>query len=88
MRQRQTLIVTSVIHNLQLLLIVWKTLLACLGGLKDIRKAVALQRDLAGLPPVKRGESIHVQNRPTGLQSQYLRSIALAQILLRYIPRV
>lgn len=40
----------------QLLLVVWKTILACFGGLKDIRKAVALQRDLAGLPPIKRGQ--------------------------------
>ncbi|GHJ87632.1 hypothetical protein NliqN6_4034 [Naganishia liquefaciens] len=38
----------------KLLLVVWKTVLACFGGLKDIRKAVALQRDLAGLPPIKR----------------------------------
>ncbi|KAJ9093441.1 hypothetical protein QFC20_007123 [Naganishia adeliensis] len=38
----------------KLLLVVWKTILACFGGLKDIRKAVALQRDLAGLPAIKR----------------------------------
>ncbi|KAI5451374.1 Factor arrest protein 11 [Naganishia albida] len=38
----------------KLLLVVWKTILACFGGLKDVRKAVALQRDLAGLPSIKR----------------------------------
>lgn len=37
----------------KLLLLLWKTLLACFGGLKEARKAVALQRDLAGLTPIK-----------------------------------
>jgi hypothetical protein len=40
-----------------LLLLLWKTLLACLGGLNDARRAVDLQRDLSGLPPVRRSES-------------------------------
>lgn len=37
----------------KLLLLLWKTLLVCFGGLKEVKKAVALQRDLAGLSPIK-----------------------------------
>lgn len=35
----------------KLLLLLWKTLLACLGGMKEINKAKALSRELAGLKP-------------------------------------
>lgn len=35
----------------KLLLLLWKTLLAVLGGMKEINKAKALARELAGLKP-------------------------------------
>jgi hypothetical protein len=35
----------------KLLLLLWKTLLACLGGMKEVNKAKALSRELAGLAP-------------------------------------
>jgi hypothetical protein len=40
----------------QLLLVVWKTLLACLGGINDTKRTVDLQRELCGLPPTRRRE--------------------------------
>ena len=41
----------------KVLLLLWKTLLACLGGMKEVTKAKELARDLAGLAPVDKGES-------------------------------
>ncbi|WVF71683.1 hypothetical protein IAT40_006491 [Kwoniella sp. CBS 6097] len=35
----------------KVLLLLWKTLLACLGGMKEAAKAKALSREWAGLPP-------------------------------------
>ncbi|WRT66139.1 uncharacterized protein IL334_003092 [Kwoniella shivajii] len=35
----------------KVLLLLWKTLLACLGGMKEVAKARALSRELSGLPP-------------------------------------
>lgn len=35
----------------KLLLLLWKTLLACLGGMSEINKAKALSREFAGLKP-------------------------------------
>ncbi|OCF42790.1 hypothetical protein I317_03392 [Kwoniella heveanensis CBS 569] len=35
----------------KVLLLLWKTLLACLGGMKEVAKAKALSREWAGLPP-------------------------------------
>lgn len=35
----------------KVLLLLWKTLLACLGGMKEASKARTLSRELAGLPP-------------------------------------
>ena len=40
----------------KVLLLLWKTLLACLGGIKDVAKARVLSRELAGLPPVDKSE--------------------------------
>ncbi|WWC89537.1 uncharacterized protein L201_004461 [Kwoniella dendrophila CBS 6074] len=34
----------------KVLLLLWKTLLACLGGMKEVSKARALSRELSGLP--------------------------------------
>lgn len=34
----------------KVLLLLWKTLLACLGGMKEVGKARTLSRELAGLP--------------------------------------
>lgn len=42
----------------KVLLLLWKTLLACLGGVKEVSKARTLARELAGLPPVDKSESI------------------------------
>lgn len=36
---------------MQLLLLVWKSLLACLGGHKDISRVKALVREIEGLKP-------------------------------------
>ncbi|WVQ99208.1 hypothetical protein IAU59_006340 [Kwoniella sp. CBS 9459] len=38
----------------KVLLLLWKTLLACLGGMKEVAKAKALSREWAGLPPEKK----------------------------------
>lgn len=35
----------------KLLLLVWKSLLACLGGTREARKVKELSRELSGLPP-------------------------------------
>ena len=41
----------------KVLLLLWKALLACLGGLREIPKAKALSRELAGLPPEDKSKS-------------------------------
>lgn len=41
----------------KVLLLVWKVLLACLGGMKEVSKAKNLAREVSGLPTVKKGES-------------------------------
>nr|XP_018263299.1 uncharacterized protein I303_04793 [Kwoniella dejecticola CBS 10117]OBR85457.1 hypothetical protein I303_04793 [Kwoniella dejecticola CBS 10117] len=38
----------------KVLLLLWKTLLACLGGMKEVSKARALSRELSGLPAEKK----------------------------------
>lgn len=40
----------SLICILQLLLLLWKSILACLGGNKDLKRAKKLVRDIEGLP--------------------------------------
>lgn len=40
----------------KVLLLLWKTLLACLGGIKEVAKARNLSRELAGLPPIDKSE--------------------------------
>lgn len=47
----------------KVLLLLWKTLLACLGGIKEIAKARALSRELAGLPLSDKSELIHCKER-------------------------
>lgn len=37
-------------YSLQLLLLLWKSLLACLGGHKDIKRVKRLVRKIEGLP--------------------------------------
>jgi len=39
----------------KVLLLLWKTLLACLGGMSEAAKAKALSRQLAGLGPERKG---------------------------------
>ena len=39
------------------LLLVWKVLLACLGGMKEVTKAKSLAREVAGLPSMHKGMS-------------------------------
>jgi hypothetical protein len=36
----------------QLLLVLWKTLLACCGGIRELARAKKLARELANLPSV------------------------------------
>ena len=43
----------------KLLLLLWKTLLACLGGMKEVNKAKALARELAGLKPDDKNSEFH-----------------------------
>lgn len=50
----------------KLLLLVWKTLLACFGGLREARKCVALQREMAGLKTTK---ADFTKITPVGLSS-------------------
>lgn len=40
----------------KVLLLLWKTLLACLGGMTEAAKAKALSRELEGLGPEKKGK--------------------------------
>lgn len=40
----------------KLLLLLWKTLLATLGGMREAAKTKALSRELAGLGPERKGE--------------------------------
>lgn len=39
-------------HCSQLLLVLWKTLLACCGGVRELVRVKKLARELASLPPV------------------------------------
>lgn len=41
----------------KVLLLLWKTLLACLGGMREAAKTKALSRELAGLGPEQKGKS-------------------------------
>lgn len=46
------------IHDLiQLLLVLWKTLLTCWGGVRDHTRVKKLARELAGLPPATEASS-------------------------------
>lgn len=40
----------------KVLLLLWKTLLACLGGMNEAAKTKALSRELEGLGPEKKGD--------------------------------
>lgn len=42
----------------KVLLLLWKTLLACLGGMREAAKTKALSRELAGLGPEQKGRLI------------------------------
>jgi hypothetical protein len=42
----------GVYYILQLLLVLWKTLLTCCGGIRDLVRVKKLGRELAGLPPI------------------------------------
>lgn len=50
----------TVILLLQLLLVTWKVLLACLGGMAEQARAKTLARELAGLPPLADNRRSHV----------------------------
>lgn len=39
-------------HLPQLLLVLWKTLLACCGGVRELARVKMLAREVASLPPV------------------------------------
>ena len=55
----------------KVLLLVWKVLLASLGGMKDVEKAKALTREQAGLPPVNKGK-INFDSLQTAKPSSWL----------------
>jgi hypothetical protein len=42
----------------KILLLLWKTLLACLGGMKEVSKARDVARDMAGLSGASESESL------------------------------
>lgn len=45
---------------LQLLLLLWKTLLACFGGMKDIKRVKKLVRNIESLPEdVEQSEGVY-----------------------------
>jgi hypothetical protein len=41
----------------KVLLLLWKTLLACFGGMKEVARARELSREMAGLPVNDKSES-------------------------------
>lgn len=45
--------ITPSSYYLQLLLVLWKSFLACCGGVRDINRVKKLARELSGLPPAK-----------------------------------
>ncbi|KAH8830238.1 hypothetical protein DL96DRAFT_1592116 [Flagelloscypha sp. PMI_526] len=52
----------------KLLLIVWKVLLACCGGIRDHVRVKKLSRELSGLPPIPEGE-LSIKATPLDLES-------------------
>jgi hypothetical protein len=45
-------------NSLQLLLVLWKTMLACCGGVRELERVKKLSRELSGLPPVAEAEGV------------------------------
>lgn len=58
----------------KLLLLLWKTLLACLGGMKEVNRAKALSRELAGLAPDTNRKSCY---RSVVLMIRFHKSISI-----------
>ena len=54
------------------LLLVWKVLLACLGGMKEVSLAKTLAREEAGLPMMDKGESGQSARSSQTSQSRHL----------------
>lgn len=42
----------------KMLLLLWKVLLACWGGMREVAQVKALSRELAGLDPDRKGQSL------------------------------
>lgn len=55
----------------QLLLLLWKSILACIGGMKDISRVKEFVREVEGLPPDEKGK------RPEHRSSRFLSVSAL-----------
>ncbi|KAI6047109.1 hypothetical protein EDC04DRAFT_2621732 [Pisolithus marmoratus] len=52
----------------KLLLVLWKTLLACCGGIRELERAKKLARELASLPPVP-DEAIPIKCTPLDIEA-------------------
>lgn len=55
----------------KVLLLLWKTLLATLGGIKEVAKARVLAREITGLPPVDKSAYICSHNMATAFSRQH-----------------
>ena len=65
----------------QLLLVLWKTLLACCGGMKDLNRVKKLAREVAGLPLTSEGGPFGPSDPPSFDTSADLPSRHQYQIL-------
>jgi hypothetical protein len=54
----------------KVLLLLWKTLLAALGGIKEVAKARVLAREITGLPPVDKSAYICSRHVATALSRE------------------
>ncbi|KZT12541.1 N1221-domain-containing protein [Laetiporus sulphureus 93-53] len=52
----------------KLLLVLWKTILACCGGIRELARVKKLARELAGLPPVQE-EAIPIKASPLDIEA-------------------
>ncbi|KAI0265108.1 hypothetical protein BC834DRAFT_924381 [Gloeopeniophorella convolvens] len=52
----------------KLLLVLWKTLLACCGGFRDLERAKKISRELSGLAPVPE-EAVPIKSSPVDMEA-------------------
>ncbi|KAJ7228927.1 hypothetical protein GGX14DRAFT_615927, partial [Mycena pura] len=53
----------------KLLLVLWKSLLSCCGGIRDYARVKKLARELAGLPPIVEGGDPYVKTTPLDIEA-------------------